>query len=235
MPNLTIITVTFNDSSSLLKTLHSISIQENKPDQWIIIDGGSKYFNEDFESQLIIPDVRVDIVSEPDRGIYDAMNKGLNLVRNTNYVLFLNAGDLLSHEALPSLINSPGFLNYETVSYFGHKIRNRINDFRYGLPVVHQSIIFPYSGLRYDATFKLSADYDFYLKHDLKHFRSAFFDTKGYVTYQRGGLSDQKFILLSLERWKIIFRNFGIFPLLKAIGIDLFKIAVKIILPNKSH
>jgi glycosyltransferase involved in cell wall biosynthesis len=235
MPNLTIITVTFNDSSSLLKTMHSILIQENKPDQWIVIDGGSKYFDEEFKSQLIVRDVKVDIISEPDRGIYDAMNKGLSLVRNMNYVLFLNAGDLLSHETLPSLINSPGFLNYETVSYFGKKIRNRINDFRYGLPVVHQSIIFPYSAFRYDTSFKLSADYDFYLKHDLKKFRSSFFDTKGYVTYQRGGLSDQKYILLSLERWRIIFRNFGTFHLFKAIGIDFFKIAVKLFLPNKSH
>ena len=138
MLNLSIITVSFNDSGSLLRTMDSILIQENKPDQWIVIDGGSTYFNEVFKSQLIIQDVRIDILSEPDNGIYDAMNKGLSLVRNKNYVLFLNAGDLLSPEALPLKINSPSFLNYETVSYFGDKIRNRINDFRYGLPIVHQ-------------------------------------------------------------------------------------------------
>lgn len=235
MLNLSIITVSFNDSGSLLRTMNSILIQENKPDQWIVIDGGSKYFNEVFKSQLIIQDVKVDILSEPDNGIYDAMNKGLSLVRNKNYVLFLNAGDLLSPEALPLIIISPAFLNYETVSYFGDKIRNRINDFRYGLPVVHQSIIFPCSVLRYDTRFKLSADYDFYLKHDIKIFNFDFVDTKGYVIYQRGGLSDQKFIMLSLERWRIIFKNFGILYLAKAIVIDCFKITVKILFKNKSH
>ena len=92
---LTIITPTFNCREDLGYTLASIREQNWKGFEWIIVDGGS------FDGTLAVVHVNADLVthwvSEPDRGIYDAMNKGMTLAHG-RYVQFLNAGDVFFSE-----------------------------------------------------------------------------------------------------------------------------------------
>jgi glycosyltransferase involved in cell wall biosynthesis len=90
MTVLSIITVNLNSGSKLLETAKSISDIDNI--EWILIDGGSDDFSPTLVSTLPRrPDYWI---SEKDRGIYDAMNKGITLA-NSKYVFFLNSGDLL--------------------------------------------------------------------------------------------------------------------------------------------
>lgn len=96
-PKLSIITINYNDKEGLQKTIDSVISQTSKDFEWIIIDGGSsdgsaeliKFYSEYFSYW----------VSEPDRGIYHAMNKG---VKNANgeYLLFLNSGDYFFNEVV---------------------------------------------------------------------------------------------------------------------------------------
>ena len=90
-PALTVVTVTYNDPAGLANTAASISSQTMRGSvEWIVIDGGTAPDqSRDALSGAIPPDV---LVSEPDRGIYDAMNKGLAKA-NGRYVQFLNGGD----------------------------------------------------------------------------------------------------------------------------------------------
>ena len=85
-----IITICYNASATIERTLRSVKGQTWMDKEYIIVDGASK------DSTLeIISRYRdkVDIlVSEPDKGLYDAMNKGLKLATG-DYVLFMNAGD----------------------------------------------------------------------------------------------------------------------------------------------
>ena len=85
-----IITICYNASATIERTLLSVTGQTWTDREYIIVDGASK------DSTLeIISRYRdkVDIlVSEPDKGLYDAMNKGLKLATG-NYVIFMNAGD----------------------------------------------------------------------------------------------------------------------------------------------
>ena len=85
-----IITITYNCEAFIEKTIQSVLEQNFKDFEYIIIDGNSsdatlKIINKYRELVDII-------VSEPDQGIYDAMNKGLNLAQG-QFVNFLNAGD----------------------------------------------------------------------------------------------------------------------------------------------
>ena len=87
---LSIITITRNDLEGLKRTAQSIASQSWKDYEWLVIDGASTDGTVDFIRSLERqPDYWV---SEPDKGIYDAMNKGI--VRSTGeYLLFMNSGD----------------------------------------------------------------------------------------------------------------------------------------------
>lgn len=89
-PDISIITINYNDLDGLYGTLCSIAAQEYRSFELIVVDGHS-----DDGSAKLLEDFAPLIdrwVSEPDGGIYDAMNKGVALARGT-YVNFMNAGD----------------------------------------------------------------------------------------------------------------------------------------------
>ena len=92
---ISIITVNYNDASGLGRTIESVVGQVKAPDEFIVIDGGSSD-----GSSGIISDNESHLsswVSEPDNGVYHAMNKGLRMA-NGDYVLFLNSGDTFASE-----------------------------------------------------------------------------------------------------------------------------------------
>lgn len=89
---LSIITVNYNNKSGLERTIQSVLSQTCQDFEWIVIDGGST----DGSKQLIESHSdRINYwVSEPDKGIYNAMNKAIKIA-NGEYCLFLNSGDSL--------------------------------------------------------------------------------------------------------------------------------------------
>lgn len=92
---ITIITVTYNAASVLQRTLNSVKEQTWQQVEHLIIDGASKddtiTIAETYKAQC---SYEVVIQSEPDKGLYDAMNKGLRMATG-DYLVFLNAGDTL--------------------------------------------------------------------------------------------------------------------------------------------
>ncbi len=93
MCEISIITINYNNSVGLLKTINSVINQsERKLIEYIVIDGGSTDGSGDIIKEH---SERIDYwVSEKDRGIYDAMNKGIKQAKG-NYLMFLNSGDCL--------------------------------------------------------------------------------------------------------------------------------------------
>lgn len=87
---LSLITINYNNLDGLLKTIESVVPQTSKDFEWIVIDGGSM----DGSRELIekYSDHFTYWVSEPDKGIYNAMNKGIDHAQG-DYILFLNSGD----------------------------------------------------------------------------------------------------------------------------------------------
>lgn len=93
--SLSIITVVLNDPDGLRRTQDSLRRQTIQP-EWIVVDGHSSEATQAVLSEL--PDT-VHWISERDDGIYDAMNKGLQMAKG-DFVVFLNAGDSLSDEGV---------------------------------------------------------------------------------------------------------------------------------------
>jgi glycosyltransferase involved in cell wall biosynthesis len=174
----TIITVVFNSKNFLESTINSILQQTYRNIEYIIIDGGSTDGTIDiikkYESQISY------WVSEPDKGIYDAMNKGI-AVSKGDYLWFMNSGDhIYSADTLEKTVQgckTSADIYYgetEIVDEHGNKLRMRRHkapeiltwkSFRTGMMVSHQSIIVkknitPF----YDLKYKVSADIDWCLK-----------------------------------------------------------------------
>ena len=93
MNQLSIITINYNNNQGLVKTIESVVCQTFDKYEFIIVDGGST----DGSKDTILKNIeRVTYwVSEPDRGIYHAMNKGIKAAKG-KYCLFLNSGDWLA-------------------------------------------------------------------------------------------------------------------------------------------
>ena len=98
MINFTIITCTYNASKYIDRTLESVRGQSYPHIEHFIIDGASKDDTVK-KVQTYAYDSRYPVIvkSEPDNGLYDAMNKGIQLAKG-DYIIFLNAGDVFHEE-----------------------------------------------------------------------------------------------------------------------------------------
>ncbi|MCB1355153.1 MAG: glycosyltransferase [Maritimibacter sp.] len=94
-PFFSIITVVYNAEDVLEGTARSLMEQSTTDYEWIVVDGASKDATLDIARRFAV-EGRDTVVSEPDRGVYDAMNKGLRLAQG-EVVQFLNAGDRLAN------------------------------------------------------------------------------------------------------------------------------------------
>lgn len=170
---LTIITVAFRNLQGIVKTHASLAHLAQAGDisfEWIVIDGGSADGTQAFLESLN-GEHRLQFVSEPDNGIYDAMNKGIALARG-RFALFLNSGDILHADAASfirqlktksdkAMVIGDALLDFGD----GNKIKRRAKPGWYiyhSLPASHQAIFFPLNGLhawRYDLQFNVSSDY----------------------------------------------------------------------------
>lgn len=111
-PKISIITVCFNAGNALEKTIKSVISQSYPNLEYIIIDGKStdnslEIINK-YSQYISI------IISEPDSGLYDAMNKGLNLATG-EYVNFMNAGDIFYNNEVTSNLIKEANLDYDVI------------------------------------------------------------------------------------------------------------------------
>lgn len=97
---LSIITVCYNSDKTISRCLESVKSQNKSFVEHIIIDGGSTDNTIEIVHSIDVSDI---IISEPDQGIYDAMNKGINAASG-KYILFLNSDDHFSSNTVLSQI-----------------------------------------------------------------------------------------------------------------------------------
>ena len=176
--SLSIITVCLNDRFGFDRTAKSIALQSDQDFEWIVIDGKSTDGTADlFEGYSD----RIDhLISEPDDGIYDAMNKGI-ITASGKYCLFINAGDTLYDSKViqhlqPSLVGDLVVGRMEVFSP-DDASKNGIRDFKnrkigkrylFYRTLPHQATcikkaLFEEYGL-YDTSFVIAADHDFFAR-----------------------------------------------------------------------
>lgn len=216
-PLISIVTVVLNDPVGLEKTIQSVINQEYQNKEYIIIDGGSR---EDTLKVIKKYEKYIDYwISEKDQGIYDAMNKGIYLSKG-EWISFMNAGDIFVDNYVLTNIFQNVDLNGIDIIYGNTLVKDNITSYiekSYENPstilkkmiACHQSIFVQkkvYEKFKFDTTYKIAADYDFFLKCYLNDCKFKHIDI--YVSeYDLDGFSNNNRIKTSKEYLRIVFRN----------------------------
>ncbi len=206
-PAVTVVTVTFNDEAGLAQTLSSLRTQRLGSFQHVVVDGGS---TDGSLNQLGAFPATTDtlVISEPDEGIYDAMNKGLDLARGI-LVTFLNAGDCYSHPGvLGSMVESHQRLGWtwaycdaEVVDGDGRRVRPVVTGGYSWLhhafgrnTIVHQTVFAETAEVRrlggFDRRYSIAADFHLLLALGRASVPEVTHSLD--VRFLHGGLSDRR-------------------------------------------
>lgn len=226
-PTFSIITITYNAVRWVEQTIQNILGQSYPNIEYIVIDGGSTDGTVDiikqYESGITY------WVSESDKGIYDAMNKGLRHATG-DYVWFVNAGDLLStlgtvqevvsliqkKKVLPDIIYGETNIIDEKGQFLGLrrlKIPKRLSwkSFRMGMLVCHQSFIVKRTlAPFYDLQYRYSADYDWCIRC-MKQAKSLYNTHLVLSNFLDGGTSTTQRKASLRERYTIMCKYYGTF------------------------
>lgn len=224
-PLFSIITVTYHAENVLEETILSVVSQTYHNIEYIIVDGASK------DRTLSIVNKYRDkiqaVVSEPDKGLYDAMNKGLKMAKG-EYVCFLNAGDTFHEDDTLQLIVHqlnksnvlPDVIYGETalVDAQRHFVRMRrlqtpdtLNwkSFRQGMLVCHQAFIAKRAlAETYDLNYRFSADFDWCIRVMKK--ASLLHNTRlTLIDYLDEGMTTKNRKASLKERFRIMAKHYG--------------------------
>ncbi len=222
-PKFSIITVVYNGEKTIESTLLSVLNQSYKNLEYIIIDGKS----EDKTLQIIekYKNDMTKIVSEKDKGLYDAMNKGIKFSTG-DYIWFINSGDEIFYKDTISEIvkkikesgNSPDIIYGKTALYGENKelvkipsIPKKIDAYTLtkGMLVSHQGFIVKRDIIEYYNTdYKSASDQDWMIRL-LKKGENIFNTDMIISKYILGGSSYKNFLLNWKERLTIIRKHFN--------------------------
>lgn len=226
-PLFSIITVTYNAASTLPPTIASVMEQTCDLYEMIVVDGASTDGTLDLLRECTHANLRW--ISEPDKGIYDAMNKGIAMAEG-EYVIFLNAGDrFASAETLQLLADAamdddfPGIIYGQTdiVDSDGRVLGPRhlrapevltLDSFKDGMTVCHQAFVTlrKITGF-YNLDYRFSADYDWCIRC-LQHSRRNHYVDETIIHYLSEGMTTANMKASLRERFNIMCRYFGTLP-----------------------
>ena len=104
-----VVTICYNSSEFIERTIESVLAQTNKDMEYLIIDGASKdntvEIAESYRSRMEAAGITYQIYSEPDKGIYDAMNKGIRKATG-DIIGLLNSGDVYEDDAVETVVKT---------------------------------------------------------------------------------------------------------------------------------
>ena len=231
MKRISIVTITYNAERTLQRTLDSVLRQTYPYIEHLIVDGASKdgtlAIAENYRAQS---SHEVVIQSEPDRGLYDAMNKGLQKATG-DYIVFLNAGDsLYAEDTIDTVVRHTGdevavvygdtaitdgegrFLHLRT-----HRPPEHLSwkSFRQGMLVCHQAFYARLDIARqqpYDLYYRHSADVDWCIRVMKEAERQSLVLINTHTVlanFEEGGNTTQNHRASLLERFRVMAAHYG--------------------------
>lgn len=226
MPNKTLIsliTINYNDKIGLERTLKSVTNQTYQDFEYIVIDGGStdgsKEIIEQYSNKINY------WISEPDNGVYNAMNKGI-LKANGEYLLFINSGDELYN--LEVLKENLKFIHTHDLVCFNINVVGEIDNYikkypskisfsylyRDTLPhpaTFIKKSLFEKIGL-YDEHFKIVSDWKFFILALVKHNATYQYVDTVFSIFYFDGISSRKenLEILLAEREQVLNQEFSL-------------------------
>lgn len=217
-PLISIITVVYNGVSTLRNTIISVINQSYSNIEYIIIDGGSK----DGTLNLIneYRDYVSIFITEPDKGIYDAMNKGIDHA-NGEWIYFLNSDDeIFCRDTIIQVFENPNSLDYD-VLYGNLVCENSLKEqfvyhskplksMKYRMSFGHPACFIKSKILKakkFSNEYRIAADYDLLLRIYLEN-KSKFYKVNCVVAkFSYGGISTTNLDLVYLENIRVIKSN----------------------------
>ncbi len=232
-PLFSIITVTYNAAATIHPTLESVASQTFRSFEYLVMDGASSDTTVETARSSGIPEMRV--ISEPDSGLYDAMNKAMERTSG-KYLIFLNAGDAFhSPDTLAELAgmittNDPDIIYGQTDIVGPDRQRKSgrhltapeiltFKSFANGMLVCHQAFIVrrEIAG-KYDLRYRFSADYEWCIRC-LQKSRLNLYSNLVIIDYLDEGLTTANRKKSLRERFDIMCRYYGTVPtVLRHIG-----------------
>ena len=206
-PKISIITISYNAQRMIDETIRSVLEQTFTDYEYIFIDGKSNdgtveticSYLEHFEAK----GVSYRVVSEPDKGIYDAMNKGVALASG-QWVLMLNAGDVLAHECVLEVFFKDKDYSADIVygdvvnkfvsgknTFYKRSSPLSLEKIKEGMIFCHQCVFVRNKVLKkysFDTQYKIVADYDSFVRAYLDHVSFQYVN-KVVAVYDCAGLS----------------------------------------------
>ena len=224
-PRISIITICYNAASTITRTLRSVSAQTYPNIQYLIIDGASKDNTLELIRELA---PEAEVYSERDKGIYDAMNKGLDRATG-DYVWYVNAGDALaSPTTVEDLVRAtctgdslPDVLYGDTrlIDTEDHDLGLRRlrpphqldwRSFRSGMLVCHQAFVAKRSiSPHYDLRYRFSADVDWCIRV-LKEAKTTAFYPEPIALYLNEGTTTANHRASLIERFHVMRHHYGL-------------------------
>lgn len=223
-PRISIITVCYQAAQTISRTLRSVQEQTYPHIEYLVIDGASKDSTLDLVAELA---PRALVFSEPDRGIYDAMNKGLSRATG-DYVWYLNAGDALpSPSTVADLVEAACVSQLPDVIYGDTRLIDseerdlglrRLRppheltwqSFREGMLVCHQAFLAKRSlAPQFDLRYRYSADVDWCIRV-LKEAKDCFFLPYPIALYLNEGTTTANHRASLRERFDVMRRHYGL-------------------------
>jgi glycosyltransferase involved in cell wall biosynthesis len=252
---ISVITINFNHLEGLKNTFRSIVGQTGRSQlEWIVIDGnstdGSATFLRDNASEFDL------LVIESDKGIYDAMNKGLRAAKS-EYVWFMNSGDTMHSQQSaaaaieliqagnPDIVYSDTMFVTPEMQEIG-KISDlkpqpfpkalTFNSFRFGMNICHQSFIVRKSITQdYDLQYRQAADVDWIIQILTQNPTSVVSNTL-LANFEVGGSSYQHTKKAWKERFDVLTKHYGLLPnLLAHVWIIIRRVLFNLKLKFKNH
>ncbi len=224
-PLFSIITITFNAASTLPATLASVERQSLTDYEYLVVDGAS---TDNTVSLAKASPAVTSVVSEPDKGLYDAMNKGIGRARG-QYLIFLNAGDALhAPDTLQQMAqciatHHPDILYGETAlvdadhNFVGMRRLKApeqltVKSFRMGMLVCHQAFVVRRElAPQYDLRYRFSADFDWCIRC-MQQARTITNSRITLIDYLNEGMTTANRKASLWERYEIMCRYYGTIP-----------------------
>ncbi len=245
---LSIITITYNAEQFLERTIQSILAQTDQNFEYIIIDGkstdGTLQIAEKYKNRVN------KLISEPDKGLYDAMNKGLKNAKG-DFIWFMNAGDEINDkDAVKRIfqfvtdkidvlygdtffVNEDGNIQGLRSEITPHRLPKNLKwqDMKLGMLVCHQAFIARKTIAPLYMENNLSADVDWEIEC-LKRAREVKYLDLVVAKYLTGGISNRQLKRSLLDRYEVLKKHFGFMGAIFAHVQILFR-GIGLILKNK--
>lgn len=223
-PLISIITITYNAQNEVVRTAESVRSQSFSDYEHILIDGASTDNTLAHARKYGISTMR--IISEPDKGLYDAMNKGLHAARG-KYVIFLNAGDAFHNnktlaQYAEAAKRDADIIYGDTVlidglgNYLGPRhlsapqILDR-NSFKKGMLVCHQAFMVKRAlAPDYDLQYRFSADYDWCIRCIEQTVPEKCVQLGVTINYLSEGVTTRNRVASLRERFNIMSHHYGL-------------------------